>query len=70
MAIASKYTGAPVELIRKGFPYQDRDGRLLPGDVGRQTAWWFKQRLIKAAVLERDVVDESFLREALRAMAP
>lgn len=68
VALTARYTGAPPDLIRKGFPYQDRDGRLMPGDVGRQTAWWLQQRLIKSPVPEKDVVDESFLREALRAM--
>jgi NitT/TauT family transport system substrate-binding protein len=68
VAITAKYTGAGVDLIRKGFPYQDRDGRLMPGDVGRQTAWWFAQKLIKSPVAEKDIVDESFLREALRGL--
>src|SRR5262249_12098121 len=43
VAITARYTGAGPELIRRGFPYQDRDGRLMPGDVGRQTAWWHGQ---------------------------
>jgi NitT/TauT family transport system substrate-binding protein len=66
VAITAKYTGARPDLIRRGFPYQDRDGRLMPGDVGRQTAWWFKQGLIKAPIQDKDIVDESFLREALK----
>jgi NitT/TauT family transport system substrate-binding protein len=68
VAITAKYTGARPDLIRKGFPYQDRDGRLLQGDVGRQTAWWYSHQLIKAPIAERDVVDDSFLREAIRAV--
>jgi len=68
VAITAKYTGARPELIRKGFPYQDRDARLLQGDVGRQLAWWWRQKLIKAPLTEKDVVDESFLRQALREM--
>jgi NitT/TauT family transport system substrate-binding protein len=68
VAVTARYTGASPELIRRGFPYQDRDGRLMPGDVGRQTAWWHAQKLIKAPVAEKDVVDESFLREALEAL--
>jgi NitT/TauT family transport system substrate-binding protein len=68
VAITAKYTGASPEIIRRGFPYQDRDGRLMPGDVGRQTAWWHAQKLLKAPVAEKDVVDESFLREALRTL--
>jgi NitT/TauT family transport system substrate-binding protein len=68
VAITAKYTGAGPDLIRRGFPYQDRDGRLMPGDVGRQTAWWYAQKLLTAPVAEKDVVDESFLREALKAL--
>ncbi|HTO12193.1 MAG TPA: ABC transporter substrate-binding protein [Candidatus Binatia bacterium] len=65
VALTARYTGAAPELIRKGFPYQDRDGRLMPGDVGRQLAWWHQQGFVKARLTEKDVVDESFLREAL-----
>jgi NitT/TauT family transport system substrate-binding protein len=68
VAITAKYTGANPELIRKGFPYQDRDGRLMPGDVGRQTTWWHAQKLVKAPVPEKDIVDETFLREALKGL--
>ena len=68
VAITAKYTGASPDLIRKGFPYQDRDGRLMPGDVGRQTVWWHAQKLIKAPIAEKDIVDESFLREALKEL--
>jgi NitT/TauT family transport system substrate-binding protein len=68
VAITARYTGASPDLIRKGFPYQDRDGRLMPGDVGRQTAWWHAQKLIKAPVPEKAIVDESFLREALKEL--
>jgi NitT/TauT family transport system substrate-binding protein len=67
VAITAKHTGASPDLIRKGFPYQDRDGRLMPGDVARQTAWWHAQKLVKTPLAEKDIVDESFLREALRA---
>lgn len=68
VAITAKYTGARPELIRRGFPYQDRDGRLMPGDVGRQMAWWLRQGLMKKPVLEKDIVDESFLRDALKGI--
>ena len=66
VAITAKYTGATPDLIRKGFPYQDRDGRLMPGDVGRQIAWWHAHKLMKTPLAEKDIVDESFLREALK----
>jgi NitT/TauT family transport system substrate-binding protein len=68
VAITARYTGAPADLIQKGFPYQDRNGRLMPGDVGRQMAWWHAQNLVKAPVPEKDIVDESFLRDALKEL--
>ena len=68
VAITAKYTGASSDLIRKGFPYQDRDGRLMPGDVGRQIAWWHAQKLVTSPVAEKDIVDETFLRDALRTL--
>jgi NitT/TauT family transport system substrate-binding protein len=68
VAITARYTGAPADLIQKGFPYQDRNGRLMQGDVGRQMAWWHAQNLVKAPVPERDIVDESFLRDALKEL--
>jgi NitT/TauT family transport system substrate-binding protein len=68
VAITARYTGARPDLIRRGFPYQDRDGRLMPGDIGRQTAWWYAQGLIKAPITDKDIVDESFLHEALTGL--
>jgi NitT/TauT family transport system substrate-binding protein len=68
VALTARYTGASPDLIRKGFPYQDRDGRLMPGDVGRQIAWWHDQKLVKTPVPEKAVVDDSFLREALKGL--
>jgi NitT/TauT family transport system substrate-binding protein len=68
VAVTARYTGATPDLIRKGFPYQDRDARLIPGDVARQAAWWLAQKLIKSPVAEKDIVDESFLREALKGL--
>ncbi|PYN66252.1 MAG: ABC transporter substrate-binding protein [Candidatus Rokuibacteriota bacterium] len=68
VAITATYTGARPELIRRGFPYQDRDGRLMPGDIGRQTAWWYARGLVKAPIAATGIVDESFLREALEGL--
>ena len=38
----------------------------MPGDVGRQIAWWHTQKLVKTPVPEKDIVNETFLRDALR----
>ncbi len=36
--ITARYTGAPPEIIKLGFPYQDRNGRLLGG--GHRASRW------------------------------
>jgi hypothetical protein len=36
----------------------------MPGDVGQQIAWWHRHGLVKAPIAEKDIVDETFLREA------
>jgi NitT/TauT family transport system substrate-binding protein len=66
--ITARYTGATPEIIRVGFPYQDRDARLDVGDVGRQLLWYHKAGMITAPLQASDLVDGSFLEEALRAL--
>ncbi len=68
VAIAARYTEAPPEIIHAGFPYQDRNGRLDVQDIGRQLAWYHKAGMITRSLSPRDLVDTSFLEEALRAL--
>jgi NitT/TauT family transport system substrate-binding protein len=66
--VTARYTGATPEVVRAGFPYQDRDGRLDVADIGRQLAWYHRAGMITAPLQVRDLVDTSFLEEALRAL--
>jgi NitT/TauT family transport system substrate-binding protein len=68
VAVTARYTGAAPEVVRVGFPYQDRDGRLDVPDIGRQLAWYHKAGMLTAPLQPRDLVDGSFLEEALRAL--
>ena len=68
VAITAKYTGGRPEIIRRGFPYQDRNGRLLVEDVDRQMKWWAKHGFIKSPIPLRDIVDTRFLESAIQAM--
>ena len=68
VAIASKYTEAPPDVIRVGFPYQDRDARLDLQDIARQLAWYHKAGMVIRSLSPRDLVDTSLLDEALRAL--
>ncbi len=64
VAITARYTGAAPAVIQLGFPYQDRNARLLTGDIERQMAWWVKHGFMKAAIPLRDLVDTSFVEAA------
>ena len=66
--VTARYTGATPEVVRVGFPYQDRDARLDVADIGRQLAWYHKAGMVAAPLETRDLVDGSFLEEALRAL--
>jgi NitT/TauT family transport system substrate-binding protein len=68
VAITAKYTGAKPEIIRLGFPYQDRNGRLLVQDVGKQMAWWVKHGFMKSAMPVDQIVDTRFIDAAIQAI--
>lgn len=66
--ITAKYTDATSEIIRTGFPYQDRNGRLLVTDIERQMTWWVKHGFLKTTIPLNDIVDTSFVDAAVRAL--
>ena len=68
VAITARYTGARPEIIKLGFPFQDRNGRLLVTDIERQMAWWTANGFMKKPLPLRAVVDTSFVEEAVRAL--
>ena len=68
VAITAKYTGGTPQVIRIGFPYQDRNGRLLVEDVGKQMTWWQKHGFIKSVIPLKDIVDTRFIEAAIQAV--
>jgi NitT/TauT family transport system substrate-binding protein len=68
VAITARYTGAPPAVIRLGFPYQDRNGRLLVEDIGKQMQWWVAHGFMKRAIPLRDIVDTGFVEAAVKAL--
>jgi len=68
--ITAKHTGARPELIRVGFPYQDRNGRLLVPDVERQMKWWVDNGFMKRVLPLDKIVDTTFLEEAVKQVGP
>ena len=68
VTVTARYTGAPPAVIKLGFPYQDRNGRLLVEDIGKQMQWWVKHGFMKQAIPLKDIVDTSFLEAAVTAL--
>jgi NitT/TauT family transport system substrate-binding protein len=69
VAITAKYTGARPEAIRLGFPFQDRNARLLVTDIERQMAWWTEKGFMKRTIPLKGIVDTSFVEEAAKAVS-
>ena len=68
LAITAKYTGAPPAVVRVGFPYQDRNGRLWTADIEKQMVWWQKHGFMKTVLPLKKIVDTSFLEAAVGAV--
>jgi len=66
--ITAKYTEARPEIIRLGFPFQDRNGRLLVTDIERQMQWWTQNGFMKRTIPLKGIVDTSFVEEAAKAV--
>ena len=65
VAIVSKYVKAPVEDIKLGLPYIDRDGKLLSSDIATQIEWYASHGMLKGKLEAKDVANTSFLEKAL-----
>src|SRR5437773_11557907 len=66
--VTAKYTEARPEAIRRGFPFQNRNGRLLVTDIERQMQWWTENGFMKRTIPLKGIVDTSFVEEAARAV--
>ncbi len=66
VTIVSKYVKAPVEDIKLGLPYMDRDGKLLSSDIATQIEWYASHGMLKGKLEAKDVANTSFLEKALK----
>lgn len=66
--IIAKYTDQEPDLIKKGLPYMDRDGKLLASDIQTQVDWYAKENLIDEAIDVNDIVNTELLEEALQSL--
>jgi NitT/TauT family transport system substrate-binding protein len=69
VSVTAKYVGAPPAIIRVGFPFQDRNGRLWTQDIEKQMAWWQKHGFMKSTLPLKQIVDTSFIEAAAKAVA-
>ena len=66
VGIIAKFTGAPVEDVKLGLPYMDRDGKLLAADIQTQIDWYFSHKMIEKQVSASQVMDLKLWEEALK----
>ena len=66
VTIVSKYVKAPVEDIKLGLPYIDRDGKLLSSDIATQIEWYASHGMLKEKLEAKNVANTSFLEKALK----
>ncbi len=66
--ITARHTGAKPEIIKIGFPYQDRNGRLLVPDIEKQMKWWVEHGFMKSVIPLNEIVDTSFIEASIQAV--
>ena len=66
VAIVSKYVKAPVEDIKLGLPYIDRDGKLLSSDIATQIEWYASHGMLKGKLDAKGVANTTFLEKAMK----
>ena len=66
VTIVSKYVKAPVEDIKLGLPYIDRDGKLLSSDIATQIEWYASHDMLKGELKAEQVANTSFLEKAMK----
>lgn len=64
--IIAKYVKMPEADIKTGLPYVDKNGVLLASDIQTQIDWYKAHGLIDGELKSSDVVNTSFLEEAMK----
>lgn len=58
--LLSKFTGIAGPLIDRAVPYIDGQGRVVMSDLAHQIAWYRAQRLMKAELDPKTIVDTRY----------
>ena len=64
--IIAKHVKTPEDDIKLGLPYIDKNGVLLASDIDTQIQWYKSHGLIDGNLKGSDVVNGSFLEEAMK----
>ena len=60
LGIIAKYVNQPVEVVERGLPYFDADGRILEKSVQHQIEWYRAQGLLKGDVSAAQIIDKRY----------
>jgi NitT/TauT family transport system substrate-binding protein len=63
--IIAKYTNMPIEDIKLGLPYIDRNGELLASDISTQIKWYNSHKFLEKDIDPTDAVNTGFFAKAL-----
>lgn len=64
--IIAEYTDQPVDYVKSGLTYIDRDGKLLAEDIQTQIDWYYENDMIEQTIDYQTVVNTELLDEALK----
>lgn len=68
VTIIAKYTGVPVEDVKSGLPYMDRDGKLLGQDLQTQIDWYMNHKMLDKHINSNQVVNGEMWETALKEL--
>jgi len=60
LELLAKFTGIPAPLIDRAVPYIDGEGRVVMSDLAHQIEWYRAQRMMKAALDPKAIVDTRY----------
>lgn len=66
--IIATYTGVPVEDVKSGLPYIDRDGKLLSKDIQTQIDWYAGHKMLDKPIDSSQVVNAELWEKALKEL--
>ena len=66
--IIANYTGVPVEDVKSGLPYIDRDGKLLSSDIQTQIDWYASHKMIDKPINSSQIVNFAQWETALQEL--